>query len=155
MIVSYEQTWRSLGAIGDQPNCFVLKWFETGFIDKVIIKQVGAEDGRPMSPYVVRIYNSKKPCEGGSESSGGVLGTDPNGVYEASPESYLFYSPWTMGAGELLAHFFETPRRFQNRDGTPNPAVPTLPQHFIYVQITPEGAGDSTWDVTLGGYTDV
>lgn len=152
---SYERTWRSLSCIGGRPNTFALEWFPYGWLDKLVVKQVGAEDGNAFSTYTVKIFNSKKPGTNDSESSGGVDPTAES-VLEASPETYLVVPPYEgLGASATLMDFFPSgARRYQNMDGTPNPSAPTKWEGYIYVQITPDVGNDSTWDVTLGGYTE-
>lgn len=147
MQYGYEVHAPAQGAIGAQANWFRLDFFHQGFIDKVVVKQLG---GTP-TPYIVRIYNSKRPLPPGSLSSGtqDPDGRDPDGIYTDSPETYWVLRPYTMGAGELL---FDLPHKsYKNMDGKPI-NVPITPERFIYVVIEPELDGDSTWDIAIGGY---
>jgi hypothetical protein len=63
---------------------------------------------------------------------------------------YVVFPPTAGTAGELMEISDNFGRAFRNQDGTY-----TLPVKKIYVQITPVGSGDATWDLVIGGDVDV
>jgi hypothetical protein len=63
---------------------------------------------------------------------------------------YIVFEPTSGNAGELLQISDSVGRSFRNQDGTY-----TVPVRKIYVQITPEGSGDATWDLLIGGDVDI
>ena len=141
----YERTVRSLKARGGERTFWTIGFFCEGFIKKVIVKQTGG----PMSDFEVNIYNSIKAARTDSASSGG---DQPGGDYAADPETYRVFGPLLGTAGEFMRIDEDWGQGFRNQDGTY-----TMPVRRIYVQIEiPSNNGqDMTFDVTLGGHTDI
>jgi hypothetical protein len=68
----------------------------------------------------------------------------------SDPELYVVFPTTSGTAGQLFQISDSVGKSFRNQDGTY-----TVPVRKIYVQITPEGSGDATWDVLIGGDVDV
>lgn len=144
----YEKIWRSLQARVGQRTCWELPFFYEGMIQKVVCKQVGG----PTTNFTLKVFNSHLPCSGATSRSSG--GADPAGAYEADPDMYLVFSPFQGVAGETMTFISTAGRAYRNMDGSQS-----LPQRKIYVEIDPAGVGgaddDATWDLCLGGWSDV
>lgn len=140
----YERRVRSLSArVGDR-TVWDIGFPPEAFIQKIIVKQVG---GAPAN-FSLEVYNHALAARQGSLSSGGA---DPEGDYIADPELYKVFETQYGAAGELLRITDEYGRAFRNQDGTY-----TAPVRKIYLVITPAGGeADATWDVSIGGFTDV
>lgn len=140
----YERNIRSLRAPLGERTVWDIGFPCEAFIQKIIVKQTG---GTP-SDFSLEVYNLALAARQGSQSSGGA---DPEGEYVADPELYKVFDTQHGQAGELLKITDEYGRAFRNQDGTY-----TAPVRKIYLVISvPAGAGDATWDVSIGGFTDV
>jgi hypothetical protein len=151
-----KREWRSLEAVNGQRNCWALDYIHQGWIAVIVVKQV-AGFGGILQDFRIKVFDSKRPCEGGSASSGGPAGNDPDGYYEADPELYTVIEGRSSPSGEY--RFSEpTGIPFRNRDGDQ-----TNPEYKLYLEIVPEkDAADlpavgstSVYDVTISGWVDV
>lgn len=139
----YEKTYRSLQGQNGMRNCYTLPFFSEGFIQKVVIQQVGGV----LAPFRANLYNARYACQGNSQSSGGA---DQDGSYNSDPEHYRVIDTINSETpGDVAIYLSETGHSFVNRDNDGNY---TSPVRRIYVEIEPEGSGDSSWDITIGGY---
>ena len=152
-MVPYDKVFRSLVAYSGQRNCWQLKFPHRGWIQRLAVKQVGGTT----TAFKVNLFNSVRPCQSGSESSGGV--GDADGYYEADPDMYeIFDGPLIGTAGETLKYRETFGQPYVNQDGTES-----LPQKFIYLEITVDDPSsppvghelETTWDVNIKGWTDL
>jgi hypothetical protein len=114
-------------------------------IKRLLLKQTGGT----LVNFKVTVFNSVKACGDPSSSIGDPDGAGPEKCI-SSPEMYVVFEEQAGTAGEMLKISDSVGRSFRNQDGTY-----TMPVRKIYVQITPEGSGASTWDLVIGGDTDV
>jgi hypothetical protein len=141
----YERRLCSLHATKGQSNCWEIGFPPEAHIKRLLIQQTGGT----LVNFKVTVYNSIKGCGEPSSSIGDVDGSGPLKCV-SSPEMYVVFEEQSGTAGTLLKISDSVGRSFRNQDGTY-----TNPVRKIYIQITPEGSGDSTWDVLIGGDTDV
>jgi len=141
----YERRVCSLSAPLGQTTCWQIGFPPEAAIKRVIVKQTGGTAAN----FSVTVYNSLHACQPGNSSDGDPDGTGPLKCV-ASPDMYVVFPETSGTAGTLLQISDSVGRSFRNQDGTY-----TVPVRKICVQITPEGSGDATWDVLIGGDTDV
>jgi hypothetical protein len=142
----YERRLCSLSAPCGQTTCWEIGFPPEASIKRLLVKQTGGTT----NDFSITVYNSIKGCASPSSSSGDPDG--PNGPIPcaSSPEMYVVFEPTAGTAGNMLQISDAVGRSFRNQDGTY-----TLPVRKVYVQITPEGTGDATWDLVIGGDVDV
>lgn len=141
----YERRLCSLSAPLGETTCWQIGFPPEASIKRVIVKQTGGT----AADFNITVYNSLHACQSASSSDGDPDGSGPLKCI-ASPEMYIVFPETAGTAGKLLQISDSVGRSFRNQDGTY-----TVPVRKIYVQITPEGSGDATWDVLIGGDTDV
>lgn len=140
----YERNIRSLRAPLGGRTVWDIGFPCEAFIQKIIVKQTGGEP----ADFSLEVYNHAAAARQGSQSSGG---DEPTDDYVADPELYKVFDTQHGQAGALLKITDEYGRAFRNQDGTY-----TAPVRKIYLVISiPVGSGDATWDVAIGGVTDV
>jgi len=142
----YERRLCSLVAPCGQTTCWEIGFPPEAHIKRLLVKQTGGVTNN----FSVTVYNSIKACLTPSSSIGDPDG--PTGPLQcvSSPEMYVVFPATAGTAGEMLEISDSVGRSFRNQDGTY-----TLPVRKIYVQITPAGTGDATWDLVIGGDIDV
>jgi hypothetical protein len=141
----YERRLCSLEAPLGQTTCWEIGFPPEAQIKRLLVKQTGGVTAN----FSVTVYNSRHACATGSSSDGDPDGSGPLQCV-ASPELYVVFPATAGSAGELLQISDSVGRSFRNQDGTY-----TVPVRKIYVQITPEGSGDATWDLLIGGDVDI
>ena len=118
-------------------------YWQIGFPSRCRIPRLRVvQTGGALDPFRVKIFNSRRPTESGSQSSGGAA---EDGNYEASPEVYQV-GPTVDGANGIARWDLEQGHLFENSDGD---SVVTR-EHFAYVEIACEGSGAKTFDLALG-----
>jgi len=141
----YERRLCSLVAPLGVTTCWDIGFPPEALIKRLLVKQTGGSTAN----FKVTVYNSLNGCSQPSSSVG-----DPDGAGPAkpvsSPEMYVVFEESVGTAGDMLKISDGYGRSFRNQDGTY-----TLPVRKIYVQITPEGSGNATWDLVIGGDVDV
>ena len=142
----YERRLCSLSAQLGQTTCWQIGFPPEAYIKRVIVKQTGGAAAN----FKIVVFNSLIACQPSASSDGDPDG--PSGPLKcvSDPDLYVVFPETSGTSGELLQISDSVGRSFRNQDGTY-----TLPVRKIYLQITPEGSGDATWDVLVGGDTDV
>lgn len=120
---------RSLRAFGGQRNCWQVDFPARCRITRIIVRQTGGTLGA----FTLKVFNSRRPCTGGSGSSGGV--DDPDGYYEADPDAYKVMPTLNGDAAGNLEWFDVNGYPFDNKDGT---SVVDR-EYFAYFEILPAG----------------
>lgn len=142
----YERRLCSLSAPCGVATCWEIGFPPEAQIKRLLLKQTGGS----LVNFTVEVFNSRRACQPYSSSAGDPDGPTGPELCIADPNMYRVF-PVTAGtAGTLLEISDSVGRAFRNQDGTY-----TLPVRKIYVQITPEGSGDATWDIVIGGDIDV
>jgi hypothetical protein len=142
----YERRVCSLSAPCGQTTCWQIGFPPEAQIKRLLVKQTGGSTAN----FTVTVYNSLAACQPNSSSIGDSDGPSGPAKCIASPDMYVVFPPTAGTAGELMEISDNFGRAFRNQDGTY-----TLPVKKIYVQITPVGSGDATWDLVIGGDVDV
>ena len=142
----YERRLCSLEAPCGQTTCWEIGFPPEAQLKRLLVKQTGGVTNN----FSVTVYNSIKGCSSPSSSIGDPDGPSGPLTCTSSPEMYIVFEPTAGTAGKMLVISDTVGRSFRNQDGTY-----TAPVRKIYVQITPEGSGDATWDLVIGGDVDV
>lgn len=142
----YERRLCSLVAPCGQVTCWEIGFPPEAQIKRLLIKQTGGT----LVNFNVEVFNAKRACQPNSSSAGDPDGPTGPELCVADPDLYRVFGPVGGTAGKLLEISDSVGKAFRNQDGTY-----TLPVRKIYVQITPEGSGDATWDIAIGGDIDV
>lgn len=142
----YERRLCSLSAPCGQSTCWEIGFPPEASIKRLLVKQTGGTT----NDFVIAVYNSTNGCSSPSSSIGDVDGPSGPLPCVSSPEMYIVFPPTAGTAGKMLEISDSVGKAFRNQDGTY-----TLPVRKIYVQITPEGSGDATWDLVIGADVDV
>jgi hypothetical protein len=142
----YERRLCSLNAPLGVTTCWQVGFPPEAMIKRVIVKQTGGSAAN----FKITVFNALHACSASASSDGDPDG--PSGPLKcvSDPDLYVVFPETNGTSGELLQISDSVGRSFRNQDGTY-----TLPVRKIYVQIIPEGSGDATWDLLIGGDTDV
>ena len=142
---NYERHHRSLAADAGERTVWVLPNPCEMTITKLVIAQTG---GTPVA-FTATIFNSKTVLAG-SQSSGG---DDPAGAYSPDPRLFRLCEPLPSDAPGYLERYYHEGNglNFSNMDGGSSNK-----ERKLYLEIVaPGGTADATWDVAIGGWTDV
>lgn len=135
----YERTVRHLAAPGGERTVWEFGFPSRCFLTKLVVKQVGGT----LVNFRVDLFN-KRIAAVNSTSSGG---SEPEGDYVADPDNHRVCETIDSdSAGRMVKFFDGSEGAFENKDGD----GVTERKYKIYIEIEPEGAGDMTFDVTLG-----
>ncbi len=136
----FNYDYRSLVAPLGQRTFWSLTVPAAGWLQRIFIQQVGGAS----AGFTARVLRSVKPTLHDSSSGG-----DDPATAEMDPDAYIVGGVLT-GVGGKLDQTFDDPVQYRNAESTP-----AVPVHQLYIEIDPAGSGPATWDVSLGGYTDV
>jgi hypothetical protein len=143
----YERKLTSVRLTNGQPNCVPVGFPPEGSLKRIILKQVGGS----LVNFKITVYSALFACEPTMSSSVG----DPDGEGpikpKADPHLYVIFEEQIGTAGELLEILDSVGKSYRNQDTTSW----TNPVRKIYLQVTPEGSGSSTWDIGLSADVDV
>jgi hypothetical protein len=137
----YEKTYRSLQAVRNDRTVWTLPWPTRSSLDEIVVSQVGGA----AVPFRVEIYNTYKVIDH-SQSSGGP---DEEGSYNPDPRNSQVGNTLDSTSPGFLRRLFDPALRYVNMDAV----GPTNKRSLIYIEITPEGNDETSWDVTLRGAT--
>ena len=141
---TYERDARSLPAQGGQPNYWAIPYPGECQLTKLIVTQQGGT----IVPFDVDIFNALIAVTDSRSSGGG----DPAGDYTVDPHNHRVVSTLHSDTpGHLFVQFDDSVGHFVNKDV----AGSTNRVQKIYLQITPEGSGEMTFDVTIGSIRDI
>ena len=150
----YERHFNNQIARTDEATYWTFPFPSEARITKLVFVQTGGPTVGA-GALTVKCFNSKKVIESGSMSSGGAE-VEENEAF--SPDLYQVFEAMKNDGVEdgpgVFKRFFgdNTPKVFVNQDGGF-----TNKEKKLYIQVVIEGGGgeDTSWDVALGGITDI
>lgn len=141
---TYERTVRNLLVPDGERGKFAVGFPSDCTLTRISVKQVGGT----ATSFTVDLYSNAQNLDP-SESS---ADPDGDGNPPADPDNYRVVRTMPSNSpGELLKYFLGSEGQYLNRDAQ----GPTNKKRLIYVVIVPEGAGPTTFDLTLACVIDV
>ena len=132
--VPYEKTFE-LTAIGGQDNFFELAYPYRGSINRFVASQVTGD----LSGFSLDLYNSERALPSIASSSSSSEGNPP-----PDRENFKILPTQSAGAGEKRSEMFDKWIGYCSQDGSP-----TNRPRKLYLRITPGGAGNKVFQVTI------